>query len=73
MTTDVRQAGLTSDEARNRLEQYGYNELIEKKANLLLKFLAYFWGPIPWMIELAIILSALVHHWADFTLYSRSC
>ena len=31
-----------------------------------LKFLIYFWVPIPWMIEIAAILSAVVHHWADF-------
>jgi H+-transporting ATPase len=31
-----------------------------------LKFLSYFWGPIPWMIEVAVILSAAVQHWLDF-------
>jgi H+-transporting ATPase len=40
--------------------------IAEKKANPCLKFLSYFWGPIPWMIEVAIILSALVRHWTDF-------
>ena len=42
--------GLTQAEAQKRLTQYGPNELTEKKANLFLKFLSYFWGPIPWMI-----------------------
>ncbi|MGD0835510.1 MAG: cation-transporting P-type ATPase, partial [Polyangia bacterium] len=45
--------GLTQSEAEKRLAQYGPNELTEKKTNLLLKFLSYFWGPIPWMIEIA--------------------
>jgi H+-transporting ATPase len=58
--------GLTDAEAKKRLAQYGPNELIEKKTNLLLKFLSYFWGPIPWMIEIAVILSGVVHHWPDF-------
>ncbi|MFC1454272.1 plasma-membrane proton-efflux P-type ATPase [Verrucomicrobiota bacterium] len=58
--------GLNQDEAKRRLAQYGRNELIEKKTNPLLKFLSYFWGPIPWMIEAAVILSALVKHWPDF-------
>jgi H+-transporting ATPase len=31
-----------------------------------MKFLSYFWGPIPWMIEAAVIFSAAVGDWADF-------
>jgi H+-transporting ATPase len=57
--------GLTRAEAERRLSQQGYNELPEKKRHPLLEFLSYFWGPIPWMIEAAAILSALVRHWAD--------
>ena len=58
--------GLSQAEAAKRLTQYGPNEITEKKTNQLLKFLSYFWGPIPWMIEGAVILSALVQHWLDF-------
>jgi H+-transporting ATPase len=58
-------AGLSQAEAQHRLEQYGYNELAEETVNPLLKFLSYFWGPIPWMIEVAALLSAVVQHWAD--------
>ena len=58
--------GLTQVEARKRLAQYGPNEIEEKKVNPLLKFLTYFWGPIPWMIEVAVILSGVVRHWPDF-------
>ena len=58
--------GLSQDEAQKRLTQYGPNELAEKKTNVFLKFLSYFWGPIPWMIEAAVILSGVVRHWPDF-------
>jgi len=58
--------GLTRVEVEKRIGQYGYNELLEKKTHPILKFLSYFWGPIPWMIEVAIILSAIVRHWPDF-------
>ena len=58
--------GLTQAEAAKRLIQYGPNEIEEKKTNPLLKFLSYFWGPIPWMIEAAVILSGVVRHWPDF-------
>jgi len=58
--------GLTDVEAKKRLARYGPNEIAEKKTNLVLKFLSYFWGPIPWMIEAAVILSAVADHWPDF-------
>ena len=58
--------GLSQAEAQKRLTQYGPNEIEEKKTNAFLKFLTYFWGPIAWMIEGAVILSGVVRHWADF-------
>jgi H+-transporting ATPase len=58
--------GLTEEEVKKRLAKDGPNELVEKKTNKLLKFLGYFWGPIPFMIEAAVVLSAVVKHWPDF-------
>ncbi len=58
--------GLSTEDARKRLDTYGPNSIIEKKKNTLLEFLSYFWGPIPWMIEVAAILSAVVRQWDDF-------
>jgi len=58
--------GLSHAEAALRLQRYGPNELKEKRRSPLLAFLGYFWGPIPWMIEAAAILAALIHHWETF-------
>ena len=63
---ETSQDGLSQAEAQKRLTQYGPNEIEEKKVNPILKFLSYFWGPIPWMIEIAVILSGVVCHWPDF-------
>lgn len=57
--------GLSSAAARQRLQQYGPNEIAERRRNPLLAFLGYFWAPIPWMIEAALVLSLLARHWAD--------
>ena len=62
--------GLTQEEAERRLSQYGPNEIVEHKENPLLRFLSYFWGPIPWMIEAAAILSLIVRHWTDMIIIS---
>jgi H+-transporting ATPase len=57
--------GLSPEEAEKRLGQYGPNALEERRLNPILKFLSYFWGPIPWMIEVAAALSAIIGHWVD--------
>ena len=60
--------GLSTDEAKTRLETYGPNAIEAKEQSLLQKLLGYFWGPIPWMIEAAAILSLAVQHWTDFAI-----
>ncbi len=54
--------GLTSAEAEHRLQTFGYNEIVEKKRNPLLEFFLRYWGPMPWLLELAMGLSFLLHH-----------
>ncbi len=58
--------GLSGSSVKDRVEAYGFNEISEKKTNPIVKFLSYFWGPIPFMIEVAAILSAIINHWEDF-------
>jgi H+-transporting ATPase len=62
--------GLSSAEAAKRLRQYGSNEIVEKKRSPIVAFLRYFWGPIPGMIEAAIIISAFIQHWDDLAIIS---
>ncbi len=62
--------GLTSDEVKTRIQEYGPNAIEEKEESLLLKYLKNFWGPIPWLIEFAAILSLIVQHWEDFFIIS---
>ena len=57
--------GLTSQEAQRRIAEFGYNEIPEHKTSLFLKLLGYLWGPIPWMIEAAALLSLIVRHYTD--------
>lgn len=60
--------GLTDAKAKDRLTEYGPNALEEHKDSQLLKFLHFFWGPIPWMIEAAALMAILVGDWADFAI-----
>ncbi|MHB1433231.1 MAG: HAD-IC family P-type ATPase, partial [Streptosporangiaceae bacterium] len=57
--------GLTGAEAARRLASVGPNAIAEQHRGLLAQVGSYFWGPIPWMIEVALILSAVLGHWAD--------
>ena len=60
--------GLTQEEAASRLKQDGPNAIEEKHISPLKRFLTFLWGPIPWMIEIAAVLSAVVRHWEDFVI-----
>lgn len=60
--------GLTQAEAQRLQIESGFNEIPERRENPAAKFLTYFWGPIPWMIETAAVLSAILRHVADFTI-----
>ena len=60
--------GLTQEEAASRLKKDGPNAIEEKHISPLKRFLTFLWGPIPWMIEIAAVLSAVVRHWEDFVI-----
>ncbi len=48
--------GLTSDEARRRLEKFGPNAMPDTSAHPLRRMIEKFWAPVPWMLEAAIVL-----------------
>ncbi len=60
--------GLADSEVQARLQRYGYNEIEEKEEALWHRIFRRFWGPIPWMIEVAALLSAIVGKWDDFAI-----
>jgi H+-transporting ATPase len=57
--------GLSSEDAKARLAQYGENAIHEERVSPLRRFFGYFWGPIPWMIEIAALLSGVTRRWDD--------
>jgi H+-transporting ATPase len=58
-------SGLKGSEARDRIELFGYNETIEEKKNPVVEFLLRYWGPMPWLLELAIVLSIVLKHYLE--------
>jgi H+-transporting ATPase len=60
--------GLSAQQASRRIAKFGYNEIPEKGESLWRRLFRRYWGPIPWMIEFAAILSAIVEKWDDFVI-----
>ncbi|HEY7689511.1 MAG TPA: HAD-IC family P-type ATPase [Dongiaceae bacterium] len=53
-------AGLTRAEARRRLAEYGPNTVQDGAPSSSRRFLGKLWGPIPWMLEAAIVLQLVL-------------
>jgi len=52
--------GLSAGEAALRLAQFGANEVAEEQPHPLLALLRKFWSPVPWMLEVTIILQLVL-------------
>jgi len=65
--TSVNEAadGLTSDEARSRLQTSGPNSMPDTAENPLRRALTKFWSPIPWMLEAATILELVLGKYVE--------
>lgn len=48
--------GLTTTEAQQRLQKYGTNQIADEHPHPIIVFLFKFWGPIPWMLEVTLVL-----------------
>jgi H+-transporting ATPase len=57
--------GLSSVEVTDRRAREGFNEIPERTVSLGRRLLSYLWGPIPWMIEVAMGLAAVLRNWDD--------
>ena len=57
--------GLTSDEARRRLEKFGPNAIPDTALHPLRRALTKFWAPVPWMLEAAIMLEVALGKYVE--------
>jgi len=57
--------GLTSDEARRRLEKSGPNAMPDTSAHPLRMAFEKFWAPVPWMLEAAIVLEVVLGRYIE--------
>ncbi len=61
----VSHPGLTTTEAENRLQKYGMNQVSEKHQHPAIVFLRRFWGPVPWMLEVTMLLQLALGKFAE--------
>ena len=58
-------SGLTSAEARSRLQKDGPNAMPDMSAHPLRNALAKFWAPVPWLLEASIVLEVVLHKYSE--------
>ena len=57
--------GLSSSEVQEKQKLFGRNEVREKQASSVVAFARKFWGLAAWMLEVAIVLSAVLGKYLD--------
>ena len=57
--------GLSAADIGKRVNNYGYNEIPEEKANPYISFAKKFWDPTAWMLEAVIVLSLILGNYPD--------
>ena len=61
----VAQRGLTTAEAQKRLRQYGLNAAAEERRHPVLELLGKFWAPVPWMLEITVLLELVLARYTE--------
>jgi H+-transporting ATPase len=62
--------GLTSDEVRRRLEEFGPNTVPDTALHPLRRALTKFWAPVPWMLEAAIVIEVVLGKYVEAAIIS---
>ena len=57
--------GLSTNDAKVRLQRHGSNEVSIEHSSGIKMFLHRFWGLVPWMLEVAIILDLVLQRWVE--------
>ena len=57
--------GLTSEQARIRLEKLGPNAMPDTAVHPLTRALTKFWAPVPWMLQAAIVLEVVLGKYVE--------
>jgi H+-transporting ATPase len=57
--------GLTSAEARSRLEDVGPNSMPDTALHPIRRMIDKLWAPVPWMLEAAIVLQVVLHKYTE--------
>src|SRR5476649_1279013 len=65
ITMSDNSAGLSTDAALHRLQQIGPNTMGDKAPHLLVNALAKLWAPVPWMLEVAIVVQLGLGDYAE--------
>ena len=55
-----RGTGLNDADVQAKLKRYGYNEIPEKQEGPVMRILKRMWGPIPWLLEAAMIFELIM-------------
>ena len=57
--------GLSEEEAKKRISIFDYNEVKKQSKNPVIEFLSHYWGPMPWLLEITMILSGFLGHYIE--------